>query len=143
MTRVGIVSKVISSRTANPFISGIRRSRSRMSGFSLPSFLIHSVPLLASPTILISSSDSSSLRRASRKMAWSSAISILILERALAILASSSALLERLTAWVYGRNDCRNSCTGKRETPKDREGLALKCHCVSFYRPHAIHTEDR
>ena len=49
-----------------------------MSGLRLPSILMHSAPLQASPTTVISASESRSLRRPSRKMTWSSAISILI-----------------------------------------------------------------
>src|ERR1035437_3597370 len=62
-----------------------------MSGFNSPSFLMHSAPLRASPTIAISFSESKSLRRPSRKMAWSSAISslILVFDRTLAIRDSS------------------------------------------------------
>src|SRR6202047_1389064 len=72
-TRVGRVSKLTSSSTASPSLSGIRRSSSRISGLSFASILMHSAPFCASPTIVISSSESSSLRRPSRKIAWSSA----------------------------------------------------------------------
>ena len=44
-----------------------------MSGLSFASILTHSTPFEASPIIWISSAASSSLRRPSRKMAWSSA----------------------------------------------------------------------
>src|SRR6202011_1569970 len=72
-TRVGSVSKLTSSRTAKPSLSGMRKSSSRISGLSLVSILMHSAPFWASPTMVISSSASSSLRRPSRKIAWSSA----------------------------------------------------------------------
>src|ERR1700676_2914020 len=54
---------------ARPSLSGMRRSRRRISGLSLASILMQSFPLEASPTIVISSSPSRSLRRPSRKMA--------------------------------------------------------------------------
>src|SRR4029077_1675639 len=73
MTRVGSVSKLTSSRTARPSLSGMRRSSKRISGLSLARSLIHSAPFWASPTIVMSSSESRSLRRPSRKIAWSSA----------------------------------------------------------------------
>src|ERR1700720_1592804 len=72
-TRVGSVSKLTSSRTAKPSLSGMRKSRRRISGLSLVRSLMHSAPFCASPTMAISSSASSSLRRPSRKIAWSSA----------------------------------------------------------------------
>src|SRR6059058_4928968 len=43
-TRVGSVSKLTSSRTAKPSLSGMRRSRRRISGFSLVRSLMHSTP---------------------------------------------------------------------------------------------------
>src|SRR5579883_478812 len=73
ITRVGSVSKLTSSRTARPSLSGMRRSRRRISGFSLEMSLMASAPFWASPTMEISSSESRSLRRPSRKIAWSSA----------------------------------------------------------------------
>ena len=72
-TRVGSVSKFTSSRTARPSLSGMRRSSNRMSGLSFASSLMHSAPFCASPTMVMSSSAPSSLRRPSRKIAWSSA----------------------------------------------------------------------
>src|SRR5579859_4754440 len=73
ITRVGSVSKLTSSRTARPSLSGMRRSSKRISGLSLARSLMHSAPFCASPTIVMSSSASRSLRRPSRKIAWSSA----------------------------------------------------------------------
>src|SRR5579872_1966988 len=73
MTRVGSVSKLTSSRTARPSLSGMRRSSKRISGLSLARSLMHSAPFCASPTMVMSSSESRSLRRPSRKIAWSSA----------------------------------------------------------------------
>src|SRR5215469_1039089 len=75
ITRVGVWSKFTSSSTASPSLSGMRRSSSRMSGFSLASSLMHSAPFCASPTMAISSSPSINLRSPSRKIAWSSAMS--------------------------------------------------------------------
>src|SRR6266849_5624381 len=72
-TRVGKVSKLTSSRTARPSLSGMRKSRRRISGLSLVRSLMHSAPFCASPTMVMSSSASRSLRRPSRKIAWSSA----------------------------------------------------------------------
>src|SRR5450432_3052377 len=74
ITRVGMVSKFTSSSTAKPSLSGMRKSSSKISGFSFASSLIHSAPFCASPTMVMSSSPSSNLRSPSRKIAWSSAI---------------------------------------------------------------------
>src|SRR3989442_15807694 len=54
-------------------LSGMRRSSSKMSGLSLASILMQSAPFEASPIMEISSAELSSLRKPSRKMAWSSA----------------------------------------------------------------------
>src|SRR5437762_2923894 len=62
-TRVGSVSKFTSSRTASPSLSGMRKSNNKISGFSFASSLMHSAPFCASPTIVISSSESKSFRK--------------------------------------------------------------------------------
>src|SRR6266436_9532592 len=100
-TRVGKVSKLTSSSTAKPSLSGMRKSRRRISGLSLASILMHSAPFWASPTMVISSSESSNLRRPSRKIAWSSARRTRICCLVLAMLAERNLDGQtRSMAWV-------------------------------------------
>src|SRR5215470_9798560 len=68
---------VLKSRSAsNPCRRGIARSNNRISGFNSRASFTASAPSHASPTTFNPSSDSSSRRNPSRKMGWSSAMTM-------------------------------------------------------------------
>src|SRR5579863_1447858 len=115
ITRVGSESKLTSSSTARPSLSGMRKSRSRMSGFSLVNKRMHSAPFEASPTMVTSSSASNNFRRPSRKIAWSSAIRMRIGCLFLAILT------ER---YLYGQ---------PRPMPRTRLNCQQATHCARVF----------
>src|SRR6266700_1528236 len=127
----------------------MRKSSRRISGLSLLSILMQSFPLEASPTMVISSSPSRSLRRPSRKMAWSSAIRTRICCFVFLAISAERDLNGQTRTMPRSRFHCQDTTNASRPF-FDRYGpesqavqlVARKAACKAKPLPVIVHNED-